>query len=131
MTRKSAAGMLVLLVTSGMGAGCAPAARSANAADGDERVTVRVENHNWADVNVFAIRGGMRVRLGTVTTASTERFRLPSSFTMASNDLVLVADPIGSRFSYTSPPIMVMPGEQILWRVENNMNHSSLRVVRR
>ncbi|MGH7482958.1 MAG: hypothetical protein ACRELV_12455 [Longimicrobiales bacterium] len=90
--------------------------------------TVDVTNSHWSDINVYAIRGGMSVRLGTVTSMTSRTFRLPRSVIAGLADLRLHADPIGSRHGYTSPRIIVGSGRRVIWRVENNLSLSSYAV---
>ena len=60
-------------------AGCGTKSRSpfaGRAERGDEQSQVRIENHNFNDANVHALRGGERIRLGTATGKSDESFRV-------------------------------------------------------
>jgi hypothetical protein len=43
---------------------------------GEEQIQVRIENHNFNDANVHALRGGERIRLGTATGKTDEDFRV-------------------------------------------------------
>jgi hypothetical protein len=52
----------------------APRLRRGRAA---ERVAVTVKNANWMDMDVFAVRGGTRARVGSVTGLTTATFRVP------------------------------------------------------
>jgi hypothetical protein len=92
------------------------------------RAEIIVQNSNWLDMNVYAVRGGSRMRLGTVTSMGRERFRLPRYMVEGIGGLQLVADPIGSRDVYSSQPIMISPGQRIEWKLENNLALSSFAV---
>ncbi len=87
-----------------------------------DQIQVRVLNHNWSDVNVYVVRLGTRLRLGTVASMREELFDLPRGFMASSSDVRLMIDPIGSRFTYTTEPILVSPGQTIDMRVENNIH---------
>lgn len=89
---------------------------------------VRVTNNNWADMNVYAERGGMRVRLGTVTTMGSRLFRLPRALMNGNGDVRLVADPIGSRETHVTSPVQVWPGQTVAFRIENHIAISSITV---
>lgn len=89
-----------------------------------EKTSVQVSNNNWLDVNVFAVRGDQRVRLGMVTSMSTKLLRVPGAFLSGPADLQLIADPIGSSMSYSSEPINVWPGQTITLAVENQLSLS-------
>ncbi|MBW3534699.1 MAG: hypothetical protein KY453_05700 [Gemmatimonadetes bacterium] len=97
----------------------------------DRSVQVEVTNNNWMDMTVHAVRGGTRVRLGTVTTGSSQRFDLPRSLNARAGDLHLVADPIGSQRMHQSRPIMVEPGGLVRWSLENHLALSSFSVAMR
>jgi hypothetical protein len=90
--------------------------------------TVRVTNNNWADMNVYAERGGMRLRLGTVTTMATRAFKLPRTLMNGNGNVRLVADPIGSRESHVTSPVQVWPGQTVAFRIENHIAISSITV---
>jgi hypothetical protein len=92
-------------------------------------VAVEVANHNWLDVVVYAISGGNRVRLGSVTTGLEGRFRLPRSMVVQSGNLFLEAHLVGSNQMYRSDPIMVNPGSRVIWSLENQLGLSSYRVA--
>ncbi len=48
----------------------------ARGGDGDEHVQITVQNHNYLDATVHAVRGGERLRLGEVTGKSEKSFTL-------------------------------------------------------
>lgn len=93
-------------------------------------VTLSVENHNWSDVVVYAVRSGMRYRLGTVTSMQRAELAVPPALTVADGDLRLLLDPIGSRNVFVTDPILVAPGDQVLFSVENHLPLSSWMVRR-
>jgi hypothetical protein len=98
--------LLVALV-----AGCG--ARSAGASDPAETAFVRVTNQSWLDMNVYVLRSGERIRLGTVTGNHTERFRLPRGVVFSATPLRFLADPIGSSQTSQSFEISVSPGDEV------------------
>jgi hypothetical protein len=89
---------------------------------------VHVSNNHWLDVRVYAVTGGRTWRLGTVTTYTTGTFTLPGQFVDPGHDTQFVAYPIGARTRVTTPGLLLTPGDVIEWRVENNLNLSSLFV---
>ncbi len=100
---------------------------SAQAAPTDGAI-VHVENHNWQDVDVFAVREGTRIRLGTVTSMAAGDFRLPESLLVGSPNVQLRIDPIGSNGAYLTQGILVSPGQTVDLRIENNLNLTSYSV---
>lgn len=65
---------------------------------------VEVDNQNWAQIDVFAVREGLSIRLGTVNAAGMATFVLPVEMRNAS-DARLVVEPLAARIGYVSPPI--------------------------
>lgn len=90
-------------------------------------VSVTVENRNWQDVVIFAIRGGNRVRLGMVTGMSTVGFVIESEMTR-SLQFQLVADPIGALEVYSSDRVRIEPGDQIHWTLSAKLTNSAIFV---
>lgn len=105
------AGRLALLALF-LVAACGPASRR-SAGGGEPQTTVMVENRNFLDMNVFVLRGGQRIRLGTVPGSSTRVLVIPQSLIFGSTSLRFLADPIGSRQTPISDDIVVRPGDQV------------------
>ena len=93
-------------------AACGPASRQARGPE-SAQTTVRVENRNFLDMNVFVVRGGQRIRLGMVPGNSTRVLTIPESLIFGSTPLRFLADPIGSRQTPISDDITVRPGDQV------------------
>jgi hypothetical protein len=93
----------------------------------DEAITVSVQNHNWQDVDVFAVNGSQRVRLGSVTTANTGVFVLPSSL-MFAPDLRILVHPLASPRDFLSPRISASPGDVIQVTVVNAIAQTSVTI---
>jgi hypothetical protein len=92
--------------------------------------TVRVENHHFNDMNVWATRpGGDRIRLGMVTGASTTTFKLPRNL-VAFGSIDIVAVPIGGFGRARSGELSISPGETIVFRVEQRLASSNAVVER-
>jgi hypothetical protein len=104
------------------------AAEDALAASEAPPVRIRVENHNWLDVNVYAVHNGTRYRLGTVTSMTRQMFRLPVAMLAQTGEFRLLVDPIGSSEVFLTEPLLVSPGQQIDWNVENHLALSSYRI---
>ncbi len=89
---------------------------------------VHVNNQNWQDVDVFAVREGMNVRLGMVTAMGGGDFKLPETFLVGSPNVQLRINPIGSNGGYLTQSILVAPGQTVDLRIENNLNLTSYSV---
>lgn len=82
-----------------------------------EAAYVEVENQSFYDMNVYAIRSGMRVRLGTVSGSQTQVFQIPRSLVNPGLPIRFMADPIGGRQTPYSEEIAVRPGDTIVLRI--------------
>jgi hypothetical protein len=90
-------------------------------------VLVAVENHNWNDITIYLLTAGPGHRLGMVTALGNATFEIPAHRLNTSGGLRLRALPVAGR-PFTSETIVVMPGQVISWRLENDLDYSSLSV---
>ena len=74
---------------------------------------VRVENRDFLDMNVYVVRSGQRIRLGTVTGLSTQLLPIPAALVGAGWDLRFLIDPVGSTRTPISQAIHVSPGDVV------------------
>jgi hypothetical protein len=96
-----------------------------------EPAMLKVSNYNWMDVVVYAVQGGIRVRLGQVTSMSTASFRLPSRMVGNSvQSMRLMVDPIGSTEGWQTEGISIHAGQQVQFNVQNSLSFSSILVGR-
>ena len=90
-------------------------------------IAVEVDNHNWSDITIYLMTGGLPQRLGMVTALSNATFAFPSHRLNPGSGVRLRALPVAGR-SFTSEPILVQPGQAIFWTLENDLDTSSLSV---
>lgn len=83
--------------------------------DDSTRVTVRIENQGFADVDVYAIptSGGIKTRLGTVTGHTTEILDVPRTLLFGLSELQFTIDPIGGGDATVSDKVIVQPGDEV------------------
>jgi len=62
-----------------------------------DAVQVRVVNHNWLDMRIYAVVNGRSIRLGTVTSLTSETLKIRKGLVSFAGDLEFVAQGIGSR----------------------------------
>jgi hypothetical protein len=91
-------------------------------------ITISVSNSNPLDMTVYVVNQSMRQRLGTVSTASTQRFTISLHQISPTGELQLLADPVGSRRTYTSEPIHVFAGQAVEWILQADLRQSSLTI---
>jgi hypothetical protein len=90
-------------------------------------VAVSVESHNWNDITVYLMSGGLPQRLGMVTALGQATFDFPSQRLNTSGGVRLRALPVAGR-PFTTETILVQPGQVITWVLENHLDASSLTV---
>lgn len=112
-------------VAIGLGA-CAPMTRSTQVEDRPtDRSTMVVENNNWSDMTVYILRDGIRTRLGSVPSMGRSSFKLTSALVGGTGELRVLADPMGSAQKWMSQPLLIVPGSQVIFRLENNVQLST------
>jgi hypothetical protein len=100
-----------LLVLALLSTACSHAANS-GAPEPQPQTTVKVQNHNFLDMNVFVLQGGQRIRLGTVTGLSTQVLTIPA-YIARSGTLQFEVHPIGGRSNPRTETISVRPGDEV------------------
>jgi hypothetical protein len=126
VVRIALAWMVLLSLTSGCGLLSSKHPKSPESS-GRSPVLVAVESHNWNDITVYLITAGLPQRLGMVTALGSATFKFPAQRLNTTGDVRLRALPVAGR-PFTSEHILVMPGQVITWRLENNLDASSLSV---
>ena len=112
-----------------LAAGCSASTDAPSEPQPGGVASIFVENYNWMDVNVYAIRNGTRQRLGTVGTNETRRFSLPTTLISGGGQVQLLIDPIGSTHGRLMPPVTVMEGDRVSLQVTNQLALSSISVL--
>jgi hypothetical protein len=96
---------------------CARGSRTTSqgvAAEEIEPTYLRVENRAFADMTIYVLRSSAaRIRLGTVSGASSATFRIPQNLLFGTTALRFMADPIGSSRAPISDEIGVRPGDTV------------------
>jgi hypothetical protein len=120
------AGTAALLAVSGCGL---LSSRKPTASEAPTRgqVSVAVESHNWNDITVYLVAGGLPQRLGMVNALGRATFDFPSHRLNTSAGVRLRALPVAGR-AFTTETILVMPGQVISWTLENRLDASSFSV---
>ena len=116
------------LVAVALAGACAPMAQARGPNGiGQEQTALIVENNNWQDMALYLLRSGTKVRIGSVPSFSKARIPLSGAL-IGAGEIQLLADPIGSNRRFVTEPINVQPGQQVLFRLENNLAVSSYSV---
>jgi hypothetical protein len=74
---------------------------------------LEVENQAWMDMNIYALEGASRVRLGVAGSSRVTTLRIPNAMVGFGRMLRFQADPIGSTRVSNSFEVNVTPGQTI------------------
>lgn len=78
------------------------------------RTTVSVDNREFVDMSVYALRNGQRLRLGIASGHSTTVLNIPDNLVKSGNELQFLCDPIGAVQEQVSETLNVYPGDQLV-----------------
>ena len=117
-----------LAVAAGPGCGLLfSSSPTGSAARTQDPVLVSVESHNWSDITVYLVSGGLPQRLGMVSALGEATFDFSAHRLNTSSGVRLQALPVAGQ-PFTSETILVLPGQAIFWTLENNLETSSFTV---
>src|SRR5262245_45099807 len=91
-------------------------------------VTVQITSDHPQDVTVYVIDNGIRYRLGMLTTAQTQRFKLPAGVSLTGRDLKVLVHPIGGGGDYMTENFVVNPGDEVRVSIKPALPQTSLSV---
>lgn len=92
-----------------------------------EPIAVHVKNENFLDMNVFAVVGGVRRRLGTVSGNGAGDFSIDWDVTIGQS-ISLLAVPIGGRGSASTGSLSIGLGQMIDFVVAPVLTQSTVSV---
>ena len=127
---RSAFSILAVIFFVAVFAGCASSGSSdkeretSRALIGGLPSQLHVTNRNWADMRIYAVRCGARVRLLSVTSMRTDSVSIPASL-LRNSGFRLMADPVGAR-PYYSHTVHPRGGQSVWWTLENYLPQSNL-----
>ena len=90
-------------------------------------LTLRVVNHSWLDVTIYALQGTHRERIGTAAATSTTEFHFPLR-RLSSAEYHLFGDPVGSRQTVRSESLHAQDGDIVTWTLEDDFRRSFVDV---
>lgn len=74
---------------------------------------VQVENQGFADMVIYAVNGGQRIRLGLATGNTRKSFTLPGYLVRSGGPIRFLADPVGGNRTPVSEEMTVQPGDVV------------------
>lgn len=75
--------------------------------------SIVVDNRAVLDMNMYVLRGGQRIRLGTANGLSTTKLTIPRGIVSGTMTVRFLADPIGSNKTPVSEEISVNEGDEV------------------
>ncbi len=127
--RGSGAGRLPLLFVSLMLIlSCAGKRHVVGAAAIPEKIALRVTNHNFLDVVIYAVCEGQRTRIGVAGGSRYTLMDVPRRLLGPGQEMRFVGDAIGSQERAVTETIVVQPGQFIELQLETSLARSSVGV---
>ncbi len=93
-----------------------------------DRVVLQVENRSGFDVIIYAVRGTLRLRIGSVAAVSRATIKIPDTFTSDLGGLAVAAVRLAGSESYLSESVVPHAGERLVLTVQPRVVDSSLSV---
>lgn len=90
-------------------------------------VNLVVKNQNFYDMDLYVVSEGLATRIGDVTGNNTQSFVLDPSF-FPSNELRIIATPVGGNGRASSGALNVSPGQTITFTIASVLRQSSATV---
>lgn len=90
-------------------------------------VSLNVQNQNFYDMDLYVVSEGLATRIGDVTGNSTGHFVLDPSF-FPTNEIRIIATPVGGNGRASSGPLNVGPGQSINFTIGSLLRQSSATV---
>ncbi len=100
--------------------------RAAAQASVRQGVTINVVNNNWLAMRVYVIVGSVRYRLGTVNGLGRQTLKVPVGVVSNGNDIRLVAVPFAQLSATYTREMLVYPGDELEYRIEQRLALSNL-----
>jgi len=116
---------ILLLASIALACSRAPAPRPTGP---EADVPLTIVNHNWQDIVIYIAHDGVVQRVAQVTAVSKSDYILPWRYFSSQSTVYLIADPVGSTVVHYSDNLLVQPGQQIVWTLEDDLSRSSVGV---
>jgi hypothetical protein len=80
----------------------------------EPRTVLEVDNRDFADMAIYVVNSGQRIRIGTVTGNTKAELTIPNTLLGGTRRLQFVADPIGGNRAAVSSEIYVAAGDRVV-----------------
>jgi hypothetical protein len=103
-----------LVLALALGALACSTGRASRGDDEPVKTTIDVQNQGFNDMTVYALREGVRTRLGIAPGNTTTVLTIPPALLSGTTFLRFVADPIGGNRTPVTEEVDVSPGDQLV-----------------
>jgi len=111
------------------GAGGAGASEDRSGPPPDRFVSVHIRNNNWQVIHFYVQSdAGTHRSLGVLSTGDTATYQVTPRIIGGTQELRLIADPVGGGRAFASEGILFNWGNRITWNVQQPLVHSSVFV---
>jgi hypothetical protein len=93
-----------------------------------QKIAMRVTNHHFLDVVIYAVCEGQRTRIGVASGSSSTHMNVPRRLLGPGQEMQLIGDAIGSEERAVTETIIVQPGQFIELLLESRLARSSVGV---
>lgn len=93
-----------------------------------EAFVLTLNNRHWLDVNVFVQHDGEASRVGMVTASSSASLVLPRWLLGDAGLIRIIAEPVGAEGRFTTEPLRVELGQEVVLNVESTLSQSNYSV---
>jgi hypothetical protein len=129
MMKRTAVGALSFTLVASLSTvpvACSRANEAAGEVAPARAIGLRVRNDNFLDMDVYVVSDALATRLGTVTGNSSRNFVLDAS--LATQDLRIVATPIGGNGRASTGLVTVAPGQTIDFTIGSVLRNSTVTI---
>lgn len=127
--RSACAATLLCLTLLGCSSAAAGGGLAVRASGAPPKLTfVEIDNRHWSSVTIYAVRDGMRRRVGMAVPAHTTTIRIPAHLIDPFGRLQLQAVPDGAGAGITTERLPVSPGQRVTWTLAAKLEMSSIGV---
>jgi hypothetical protein len=126
--RLIARGASAAIVAAASLASCSPQRGPAAVPDPVEKIPLKIDNHHYLDIIIYAVHDGQLTRLGVAGGSAHTEMELPARLLGAGREFQLYGDPIGSSDRALTEVIVVQRGQYIEWLLEPTLDRSTVSV---
>jgi hypothetical protein len=88
-------------------------------------IEVQIDNQNISDMSIYLLRSGSRWLVGQAGGLKKSTLKIPASVAPTDLRIRLLADPIGSSRTVTTPLLIVPRGQKIYWSIGSDPSMST------